>query len=1120
MTERDIFLAVLDLPDPTARATYLDAACRGDTARRAQVEALIRSHEAAGSFLAEPAVATPEPNSPARTLPLEPGDATPARGTSGQADDPLDFLSPPRRPDSLGRIGHYEVLQVIGQGGFGTVFRAFDEKLHRVVAIKVLSPAFAVNAAARKRFTREARAAAAVKNEHVVGIYEVQEDAQPPYLVMECIDGISLQDKLDKHGTLGVTEILRIGMQTAEGLAAAHKQGLVHRDIKPANILLDNGVERVKITDFGLARAVDDASVTQSGTVAGTPMYMSPEQAEGLVVDHRSDLFSLGTVLYAMCTGHPPFRASGTHAVLKRVIEDTPRPIREINGEIPEWLCAIVTRLHAKKPEDRLQTATEVAELLRQYLAHLQQATAVPMPAPPALPQQRRVPAEAADELNGRALRQVRTPAIGLFVTGIAYWAAIPFAFWLRFQEGVQGSDSNYLWWAIGVVPAVAGFLLIFGGWIMLRGEDYRLAVIAACVPLLLLAEKLLALQQGRFAMVPGDWTALPFGMWALIVLNRRDVIAAFAHANETLTERPRTPKTETADKNLLKAVVDHAARTMVYIFLYVGLAFAIRTFIPGQWHVGWAGAALLGFGLLLVALWRLQRPDSPLRETAKFLSLMTLFLGMCCVIVGLYVWLQPEHGGSQPISKREVEARKVDTRPLSDAEPSAADGFVPLFNGRDLTGWKTHPDQPGDWRVEDGVLIGRGPRSHLFSQRGDYEDFHLRVEAKINNRGNSGVYFRSENGLGWGVNPKGYEAQIFEGDAQDPYKTGSLYSLAKVTSDLVKPNTWFTLEVIAQGNRTVIKVDGKTAVDFVDEAARYKKGHFALQVERPPGTIVQFRKIEVKELYPAGIANAALPALRDLVAAKERERKMVKARFDAGTVNPLDMLAVEVELTTARIRLAEAEEDRKAILAGLQELAAQRKEERRIIAVKVDVGAATPDALDQADGRLADAQARLSQARPAAPVEVGGADRAMIQGTWTGVSAEMQGQRLPDLVLKAIAPTITFDGDKVTWRANPTPEAKDLFGRLLADARLEGVFHLDPTKSPKTIDLTVLGQNAKTPIGTPAPRALLGIYRLDGDSLELCIAIDPDHAEERPTRFESVPRKFISHIKLRRQSP
>src|SRR4029077_19520320 len=158
--------------------------------------------------------------------------------------------------------------------------------------------------------------------------------------------------------------------------------GLIHRDIKPSNILLENGVERVKITDFGLARAVDDASVTQSGVVAGTPQYMSPDQAAGEHLDHRSDLFSLGTVLYVMCTGRPPFRATGTMGVLKRVIDDQPRPIREINGEIPEWLCAIIAKLHAKNPEDRFQTAKEVAELLGEHLAHLQQPTQAPRPAP------------------------------------------------------------------------------------------------------------------------------------------------------------------------------------------------------------------------------------------------------------------------------------------------------------------------------------------------------------------------------------------------------------------------------------------------------------------------------------------------------------------------------------------------------------------------------------------------------------------------------------------------------------------------------------------------------------------------------------------------------------------
>jgi WD40 repeat protein len=301
----------------------------------------------------------------------------------------LDFLSPAEKPELLGRLGHYEVLEVIGRGGMGVVLKAFDQTLQRVVAIKVLASSLATSATARRRFVREAQAAAAVRNEHVIDIHAVEGAGERPYLVMEYISGVSLQQRLDRTGPLEVKEVLRIGLQTAAGLAAAHAQGLVHRDIKPANILLENGVERVKITDFGLARAVDDASLTQSGTVAGTPQYMAPEQARGEAVDHRADLFSLGSVLYALCTGRAPFRASGTMAVLKRVCEDTPRPIQEINPEVPNWLAAIITRLHAKEPAERLQSAAEVAELLSAHLAPLQQTAVLRMPRAPRSPSRR-----------------------------------------------------------------------------------------------------------------------------------------------------------------------------------------------------------------------------------------------------------------------------------------------------------------------------------------------------------------------------------------------------------------------------------------------------------------------------------------------------------------------------------------------------------------------------------------------------------------------------------------------------------------------------------------------------------------------------------------------------------
>jgi eukaryotic-like serine/threonine-protein kinase len=293
---------------------------------------------------------------------------------------PLDFLDAADDPAHLGRLGPFIITEILGRGGMGIVFKAMDVALNRPVAIKVLAPYFASSGAARKRFAREAQAAAAVVHEHVVAILGVDTWKGLPYLVMFFVNGRSLQDRLDAEGPLGAREILRIGMQTASGLAAAHAQGLVHRDVKPANILLENGVERVKLTDFGLARTADDASLTQSGVIAGTPQYMAPEQAAGEAVDHRADLFSLGSVLYAMCTGHPPFRADSAMAVLRRICDERPRPVRSHNPDVPIWLAAVIDKLLAKAPGERYQSAKEVADLLGTYLAHLQQPDTHPLP--------------------------------------------------------------------------------------------------------------------------------------------------------------------------------------------------------------------------------------------------------------------------------------------------------------------------------------------------------------------------------------------------------------------------------------------------------------------------------------------------------------------------------------------------------------------------------------------------------------------------------------------------------------------------------------------------------------------------------------------------------------------
>ena len=290
------------------------------------------------------------------------------------------LLGPPSHPEMLGRIGRYEVERLIGSGGMGVVFKAIDTELNRPVAIKVLAPYLAGNGAARQRFAREAKAAAAVVHEHVVPIYNVESDGESPFLVMHYVSGESLQARIDREGALELCEILRIGMQVASGLEAAHAQGLVHRDIKPSNILLEQGVERSLITDFGLARAADDASLTNTGFHTGTPPYMSPEQARGDSVDWRSDLFSLGSLMYAICTGRPPFRAETAYGVLRKITDTEPRSIREINPQIPEWLEDIVKQLMCKDVASRMNSANQVSKLLEECLAHVQRPMTNPLP--------------------------------------------------------------------------------------------------------------------------------------------------------------------------------------------------------------------------------------------------------------------------------------------------------------------------------------------------------------------------------------------------------------------------------------------------------------------------------------------------------------------------------------------------------------------------------------------------------------------------------------------------------------------------------------------------------------------------------------------------------------------
>lgn len=300
--------------------------------------------------------------------------------TQNATREVLASLAPTDNPNHLGKIGPYEVTGIVGFGGMGVVLKAIDPSLDRVVAVKVMAPRLANIESARRRFAREAKAAAAVMHPNVIPIHSVSSESPLPYLVMAFNRGGSLQKRLQHGKPLPLVEILRIGSQIAAGLAAAHDQGLIHRDIKPENILLEEGVERVAITDFGLARAVDDNTITHNGAIAGTPMYMSPEQARGESLDQLSDLFSFGSLLYALCTGRPPFQSDTSYSVMRQIIDDSPPPIQATNPEIPDWLVVIVEKLMSKEKSSRFSSAKEVQRLLEICLSHTQQPHLIPLP--------------------------------------------------------------------------------------------------------------------------------------------------------------------------------------------------------------------------------------------------------------------------------------------------------------------------------------------------------------------------------------------------------------------------------------------------------------------------------------------------------------------------------------------------------------------------------------------------------------------------------------------------------------------------------------------------------------------------------------------------------------------
>ncbi|MBY0521914.1 MAG: protein kinase [Gemmataceae bacterium] len=350
-----------DLPEPVLGqvADHLEACPRCETL----AQRLDTQFDPVLAAIRLPPGATPPKDS--QSLPVAIPMATPV-----EAPAPVDsypFLLPPTAPGELGRLGIYRVFRLLGKGGMAYVFHAEDSSLDRPVALKVMKPDVYDDPDGGQRFLREARTLAGIKHPHLVTVYQAGHENGVVWLAMELLEGESLGDRLDRRGACDIPEAIRLSREITGGLIVVHGHGLIHRDIKPDNIWLEAPHGNVKILDFGLARlANEDVRLTRTGTIMGTPSFMSPEQARGLDLDARSDLFSLGAVFYCLCTGKEPFQAANTMAVLTALAVDTPTPPHLVNPAIPRALSDLIVQMLAKKPGDRPVSAEQVLERLKQ----------------------------------------------------------------------------------------------------------------------------------------------------------------------------------------------------------------------------------------------------------------------------------------------------------------------------------------------------------------------------------------------------------------------------------------------------------------------------------------------------------------------------------------------------------------------------------------------------------------------------------------------------------------------------------------------------------------------------------------------------------------------------------
>lgn len=819
-------------------------------------------------------------------------------------------------------IGRFEILATLGEGGFGKVYKARDPQLDREVAIKVPRPGALETERDRERFLREARSAATIQHPNVCPVHEVGQVGNDPYIVMGLVPGQSLAAMLDaRKAPMPGRQAALIVRKLALALEAAHAKGVIHRDLKPSNVMLDSDRKDVVIMDFGLARRIkkDEARLTHSGMVMGTPAYMSPEQARGdmQTVGPPSDVYSLGVMLYEMIAAKRPYTGSLAE-VLGKILHVEPEPPSTHNPSVDRSLESICLKAMAKDPAVRFPSMKAFAQALDGFVKKSGDAElVVASPAPPPLPASPSTPSRQLKELAA-ALSADRKAEVAAAVAR----ARVPFWAYL--------AGSAFI--ALIAILAIVFVVRSRSNTVVVVLQDLLPSRIDRNDPTLEYFLNGVKLETNRMQ----TQTTLKPGEYVLTVQKNGEVIETLRFKVDpdnkekpfeivpppappsTPTQPPSppepegfvslfngkdltgwtTPKGTPPEWKVENGYMEVAGKNDIVTRQKFGNDFELHVefWVPlmadrkGQGR-GNSGVFLQGRQEIQIldslglppskvdcaAMYNILAPSKnackppeqwqtydityhaprvdkegrvtePGRITLVHngetvmndLTFDKATVGSVDGRLGTPGPIMLQNHGN-PVRFRNIRIRELPPKASPSKIPQ---GFVPLFNGKDLTGWKVPPGVQNNWRVIDGAITGSGPASHLFTERADFTDIHFLVEANINDKGNSGQYFRTEFGPGF---PKGYEVQI-NSTHGDPQKTGSLYGLAPIKEMLVPPDTWFTQEVIARGNHIVVKVNGKVVVDHTDAKNSYSKGALALQ-QHHAGSVVKFRRIEVKEL-------------------------------------------------------------------------------------------------------------------------------------------------------------------------------------------------------------------------------------------------------------------------------